>query len=58
MFVGGNIVIGKQNFDEVKERFYKMGFNKVYAPGTSAPITPITIVFIWLMSPSIILCGL
>lgn len=34
LYVGGNIVVGKQNFDEVKERFIKMGFNRVYPPGT------------------------
>lgn len=34
LYVGGNIVVGKQNFEEVKERFYKMGFNRVYPPGT------------------------
>ena len=34
MFVGGNIVVGKQDFDEVRERFLKMGFNKAYPPGT------------------------
>jgi len=34
MFVGGNIVVGKQNFDEVHERFLKMGFNNAYPPGT------------------------
>ncbi len=34
MMVGGNIVVGKQNFDEVRERFLKMGFNYAYAPGT------------------------
>ena len=34
MFVGGNIVVGKQDFDEVRDRFIKMGFNKAYPPGT------------------------
>jgi len=34
LYVGGNIVVGKQNFDEVKNRFTKMGFNRVYPPGT------------------------
>lgn len=34
MLVGGNIVVGKQDFDEVRERFIKMGFNKAYPPGT------------------------
>ncbi len=35
LFVGGNIVVGKQNFEEVRARFEAMGFNKVYAPGVS-----------------------
>ncbi len=34
LYVGGNIVVGKQDFNEVKERFLKMGFNRVYPPGT------------------------
>ncbi|MFA5289870.1 MAG: methylaspartate mutase subunit S [Candidatus Izemoplasmatales bacterium] len=34
LYVGGNIVVGKQNFDEVRRRFIEMGFNRVYAPGT------------------------
>lgn len=34
MLVGGNIVVGKQDFDEVRERFIKMGFNRAYPPGT------------------------
>lgn len=34
LYVGGNIVVGKQNFEEVNERFRQMGFNRVYPPGT------------------------
>lgn len=34
LFVGGNIVVGKQNFDDVKQRFKAMGFDYVYPPGT------------------------
>jgi methylaspartate mutase sigma subunit len=34
LYVGGNIVVGKQDFKEVRERFLKMGFNRVYPPGT------------------------
>ena len=33
LYVGGNIVVGKQNFDDVRARFEAMGFNKVYGPG-------------------------
>lgn len=35
LYVGGNIVVGKQDFAEVKQRFYDMGFNRVFPPGTS-----------------------
>ncbi|ABR49544.1 methylaspartate mutase, S subunit [Alkaliphilus metalliredigens QYMF] len=35
LYAGGNLVVGKQDFDSVKERFEKMGFDRVYAPGTS-----------------------
>ncbi|WP_053956757.1 methylaspartate mutase subunit S [Inediibacterium massiliense] len=34
LYVGGNLVVGKQDFDEVKKRFEDMGFDRVYAPGT------------------------
>lgn len=34
LYVGGNIVVGKQDFNDVKERFLQMGFNRVYPPGT------------------------
>jgi methylaspartate mutase sigma subunit len=34
LYVGGNIVVGKQDFSEVKERFIQMGFNRIYPPGT------------------------
>lgn len=39
MYVGGNLVVGKQNWEEVHERFKQMGFDKVYAPGTSPETT-------------------
>ena len=35
LYVGGNIVVGKQDFAQVKERFEDMGFDRVYPPGTS-----------------------
>lgn len=35
LYVGGNIVVGKQPFNEVEARFKKMGFNRVFGPGTS-----------------------
>lgn len=38
LYVGGNIVVGKQEFESVKVRFKNMGFNRVYGPGTSPDI--------------------
>lgn len=35
LYVGGNIVVGKQDFKEVKERFESMGFDRIYPPGTT-----------------------
>lgn len=40
LYVGGNLVVGKTNFDEVEKKFKDMGFNRVYPPGT-APETGI-----------------
>ena len=34
LYVGGNLVIGKTSFPEVEAKFKKMGFNRVYPPGT------------------------
>lgn len=34
LYVGGNIVVGKQNWEEVHQRFKDMGFDRVYKPGT------------------------
>lgn len=35
LIVGGNIVIGKQSFQDVEKRFKDMGFDRVYPPGTT-----------------------
>ena len=35
LYVGGNIVVGKQNWEDVYQRFIEMGFDRVYPPGTS-----------------------
>lgn len=35
LYVGGNIVIGKQNWRDAKQRFIDMGFDRVYPPGTT-----------------------
>lgn len=34
LYVGGNLVVGKQDFATVQERFLNMGFDRVYPPGT------------------------
>lgn len=34
LYVGGNLVIGKQNWEKVKGTFLKMGFDRAYPPGT------------------------
>lgn len=34
LLAGGNLVVGKQNFEDVEKRFLAMGFTKVYPPGT------------------------
>jgi methylaspartate mutase sigma subunit len=38
LYVGGNIVVGKQDFAEVEDRFKKLGFNRVYGPGTGIEV--------------------
>ena len=35
LYAGGNLVVGKQEWEPVKEKFLDMGFNRVYPPGTS-----------------------
>ena len=39
LYVGGNIVIGKQPFDEVEKRFKAMGFDRAFPPGTPPETT-------------------
>jgi len=39
LYVGGNIVVGKQDFDEVEKRFHAMGFDRVFGPGTAPEVT-------------------
>jgi methylaspartate mutase sigma subunit len=34
LYVGGNLVVGKQDWAEVELRFRQMGFDRVYPPGT------------------------
>ena len=39
LYIGGNIVVGKQPFEEVEKRFKNMGFDRVFPPGTDPDIT-------------------
>lgn len=39
LYVGGNIVVGKQDWNEVHGRFKEMGFDRVYGPGTPIEVT-------------------
>jgi methylaspartate mutase sigma subunit len=39
LLVGGNIVVGKQNWEEVYNKFRAMGFDRVYPPGTTLETT-------------------
>jgi methylaspartate mutase sigma subunit len=40
IYIGGNIVVGKQPFDKVEERFLAMGLSRAFPPG-STPETAI-----------------
>ena len=35
LYVGGNLVVGKSDFEEVEAKFLAMGYNRVFPPGTS-----------------------
>jgi methylaspartate mutase sigma subunit len=35
LYVGGNLVVGKQDFEDVEKRFKAMGFDRVFPPGTT-----------------------
>ena len=39
LLAGGNLVVGKQDFEEVEKRFMAMGFTKVYPPNTQLDTT-------------------
>ncbi|WP_055668528.1 methylaspartate mutase subunit S [Desnuesiella massiliensis] len=39
LYVGGNIVVGKQNWEDVYQRFKNMGFDRVFPPGTTVDTT-------------------
>jgi len=34
IYVGGNLVVGKQSWEEVERRFVAMGFDRAFPPGT------------------------
>lgn len=34
LYVGGNLVIGRQNWENTKRLFRQMGYDRVYPPGT------------------------
>jgi methylaspartate mutase sigma subunit len=34
IYVGGNLVVGKQTWEEVEKRFVAMGFDRAFPPGT------------------------
>lgn len=34
IYLGGNLVVGKQPWREVEQRFLAMGFDRVFPPGT------------------------
>lgn len=44
LYAGGNLVVGKQDFTSVENRFLQMGFDRVYPPGTlpEKPIADLT----------------
>ncbi len=34
LYVGGNLVVGKQNWEEVERKYLGMGFDRAFPPGT------------------------
>lgn len=34
LYVGGNLVVGKQEWEDVEQRFLAMGFDRAFPPGT------------------------
>lgn len=37
LYVGGNLVVGKQDWQDVERRFLEMGFDRACPPGTRVP---------------------
>jgi len=34
LYVGGNLVVGKQDWEEVERKYLEMGFDRAFPPGT------------------------
>ena len=49
LYVGGNIVVGKQPFNEVEKRFKAMGFYRVFGPvqRRKQPLLVYTKILVW-----------
>ena len=37
LYVGGNLVVGKQSWEDVETRYIEMGFDRAFPPGTRVP---------------------
>ncbi|MCK5778561.1 MAG: methylaspartate mutase subunit S [Rhodospirillales bacterium] len=37
LYVGGNLVVGKQAWEDVEQRYIAMGFDRAFPPGTRTP---------------------
>ena len=55
LVVGGNIVVGKQKFEDVEKRFHAMGFDRAFPPGTP-PSTRCVSFCIWMPLHAARLC--
>ena len=42
IYLGGNLVVGKQPWREVEQRFLAMGFDRVFPPGTRIEDVPVS----------------
>lgn len=37
LYIGGNLVVGKQAWEDVEQRYIAMGFDRAFPPGTRTP---------------------
>lgn len=37
LYIGGNLVVGKQSWEDVEQRYIAMGFDRAFPPGTRTP---------------------